>query len=92
MTLGTTDIVILGALLGVSLLALLVVLPLLIMQCVGFKGCLRCGSEMNNGAGHCLMCGQALRTIRVVFHEWMHRVCQVEEPGRQETISSRPVV
>jgi hypothetical protein len=81
---GGSDIVILGALIGISVLAILVVLPLLIIQCSGFRGCLQCGSELHNGAGQCLMCGQILRTPRVVFQAWMHRVCQLEEPARSE--------
>jgi hypothetical protein len=86
MTWGATDIVILGVWIGVSVLAMLVILPLLIMQCSGFRGCLQCGSELNNGAGHCLMCGQTLRTARVVFQEWIHRVCQLEEPAMPGTV------
>jgi hypothetical protein len=62
MTLGATDIVIVASLIGISLLALVVLLSLLILGCMGFRGCLQCGSELSNGAGKCLMCGQAWRT------------------------------
>ena len=82
--------VILGTWIGVSVLALLVVLPLLVMQCVGFRGCLRCGSELNDGAGKCLMCSQILRTPRRVFHEWMHRVCQLDTDTRSDTTPAAP--
>ena len=62
MIVDATDIVIVLSLFGVSILALLVVLPVLITRCIGFRGCLQCGSELSNGAGKCLMCGQAWRT------------------------------
>ena len=82
--------VILGTWIGVGVLALLVACPLLILQCAGFRGCLRCGSELSDGVGKCLMCGQGLRTARRVFHRWLQRVCRLETDTRSSTGPAAP--
>jgi hypothetical protein len=37
-----------------------------------FRGCLRCGCELKNGKGACLMCGQSLRHLPPWLNELFH--------------------
>lgn len=85
MALGITEIVLLGVLIGISALVFLVVLPWLALQWGGYRGCLRCGSELTDGAGHCLFCGHTLKQQRSLFDELIQRLSRSEEPAVPET-------
>jgi hypothetical protein len=81
---GVTEVVFLGGLLGLSALMLLVVLPWLVLSWVGFQGCLHCGSELNNGAGKCLMCGTSLRQQRSLVDVLIQRLTRSGEQPMPE--------
>ena len=61
-----------------------------------FKGCLRCGCELESGTGLCLMCGQPLNHRR----SWLRAIAQALEgqiegpcgpvPSRDDKVLSDP--
>lgn len=64
----------------VSVFGFLLLLSLLwFVQYVGtFRGCLRCGCELTNGGGRCLMCGHALRQ-ESLLRRWLEETAQPDK-------------
>ena len=58
-----------------------------------FKGCLRCGCELESGTGLCLMCGQPLNRRRSWLRVLVESLeAQIEGPGGATIPPGRKVV